>query len=340
MADKQVTREDVAKLAGVSTAVVSYVVNGGPRPVAKQAKERVLAAIRETGYKVNQHARALAGGRTGVVGLVVPDITNAFFAEIAYEIQRESRRHGTTVLLGNSNNNQVDEAEIIEALLDRGLDAILLVGTSPRLDAEIVEGRRAQVILLDRVPEDSTIASVTVDNRSGASEATAHLLAHGRRHVAMIGGPEGLAVSLERQRGYRDALADAGRANEALVYAAEFTRQGGFEAFARLFSGPDRPDAVLVASEEQSLGAYAAAAELHLEIPREVAVFAFDGTRNARYHVPSLSTITQPVKEMARAAFSLLGSGSDSAVRDITCRYEFTPRASCGCVAGDPPADT
>ena len=231
---RSVTQEDVARRAGVSTAVVSYVLNDGTRPVAPETRERVLKAIRETEYEANYHAAALAGGQTRTAGLVVPDITNAFFGELARALQDQLRPTGHTLLLGDSIENPDEEIKVIRTLERRGVDALFIIGASDSLDRELATSRTTKMVFLDRSPKPSDIASVTIDNREAARRATHHLQQHGRQRVAAIAGPVNLKTARDRLEGYNDALVAAGNSRTRNSTAAPFTRAGGYVAATKL----------------------------------------------------------------------------------------------------------
>lgn len=328
---RSVTQGDVAKRAGVSTAVVSYVLNTGARPVATETRERVIRAIQETGYETNYHAAALAGGKTHTAGLVMPDITNAFFVEMARALQDQLRPTGHTLLLGDSIENSDEEMKVIQTLERRGVDVLFLIGVNESLDRELATSRKAKLVFLDRAPHSVDIASVTIDNRDAARRATHHLIEHGRKRVAAIAGPVHLKTAKERLEGYNDALAAAGSAQSQNSVAAPFTRAGGYVAASQLLQSSQRPDALFISSEEQAAGAYAAVLNRGLSIPSDVAIFAFDGTKHAPYFWPALSTITQPVAEIIKNAIKLWRHTAGGETQQVTCNYRFEPRGSCGC---------
>lgn len=330
-AKRAVTQEDVARRAGVSTAVVSYVLNEGTRPVATETRERVLRAIHETGYEANYHATALAGGKTRTAGLVVPDITNTFFVELARALQGHLRPTGHVLLLGDSIENSEEEIKVVRALERRGVDALFIIGVSESLDQQIARTKGTKIVFLDRAPQADDIASVTINNVDAASRATLHLLEHGRQRVAAITGPLTLKTARERLEGYRSALIAANYGTTQRSVEAPFTREGGYNAAEKLLRMDPRPDALFISSEDQAAGAYAAVQSLGLSIPSDVAIFAFDGTKHAPYFWPALSTITQPVSEITGYAVELWAHNTKGRSEHVKCHYRFEPRGSCGC---------
>ncbi|MFD9045611.1 LacI family DNA-binding transcriptional regulator, partial [Streptomyces zaomyceticus] len=185
----KVTRDDVARLAGTSTAVVSYVINNGPRPVAPATRERVLAAIKELGYRPDRVAQAMASRRTDLIGMIVPDARQPFFAELAHAVEQAAAERGKMVLVGNSDYRDEREVHYLRAFLGMRVSGLILVsqGMSERAASE-VEAWDARVVLLHERPEALDDVAVVTDDIIGAQLATQHLLDHGYPYVACMGG--------------------------------------------------------------------------------------------------------------------------------------------------------
>jgi LacI family transcriptional regulator len=335
-----VTRNDVAARAGTSVAVVSYVVNGGPRPVAAATRARVLAAIAELGYRPNGLARALKRGRTNVIGLLVPDSSNPFFAAMSHAIEERAAAAGFVVLLGNSAGSPEREHGFVQALLEQRVDGIVLLGTEDEAKAaETLSASTVPVVALHRTlpwigaaPADwRPDGVVSVDNEAGGYEATRHLRRHGHRRVACIAGPEGALPSDERVAGWRRALAGT---NAALV-REPFTREGGYRAARELFAAGRAPRAVFVCSDEQAIGVLRYAVESGRSMPEDVALVSFDGTRDGLFTTPTLTSVVQPMGEIARIAMDrILESLEDPTVTTEQVRtlpVEVRIGESCGC---------
>ncbi|MCL2735246.1 MAG: LacI family transcriptional regulator [Propionibacteriaceae bacterium] len=323
------TRADVARVAGTSQAVVSYVVNDGPRRVAPATRDRVLAAIEETGYRPNQVARALARGRSSAVGLIVPDVANPFYAAVASSVERAVADTGAVVLLGHSAGSQEREHALLEAYADQGVDTILMAPSADQVDLGRLRRRPPHVVLLDR-GADAPLPRVTVDHQEAARFAVAHLVAHGRQRIGCVSGPEDLAVARLRRRGWRDALDQAGL-RPGPHACGPFSRTGGYDAAALVLA--QDLDAVFVSTEQQAVGVLRRAAELGIRVPEDLALFTFDGTADAEFTLPALSTMAQPFDEIARTALSLVMSDeSPDQVVQLACSAQI--RRSCGCPDG------
>ncbi|GAB3419096.1 LacI family DNA-binding transcriptional regulator [Flindersiella endophytica] len=331
-----VTRDDVARLAGTSTAVVSYVLNNGPRPVSEATRQRVLAAVEQLGYRPNGVARSLRAQRTRVLGLIVPDISNPYFAQLARDIEDVAFGQGYTVVLGNSVGDTARELVYVRTFVESRVDGLLYIsaGQPGHCVDELVRSGIPTVVL-DRRVRGFNASSVTADNRGGARVATQHLIEHGHRRIAFLGGPSKFSPAAERRRGWSSQLRQAGLASDrSLVVRAAFDRNTGYRAALDVLSTADRPTALFAAADEQGIGALRAAHELGLRVPDDLAIVSFDGVVDAAYTVPSLTGVRQPVRAMAARALSiLLGlvSGDDAEPVHEVFPVELILRGSCGC---------
>lgn len=327
-----VTRADVARYAGVSTAVVSYVVNGGPKAVSEATAAKVRAAIAQLGYRPNSTARALALGSTRTLGLVVPDGTSPFYAELTLEIQRAAASIGYAVLTTSTGFDPEVELRSILDLCDRQLDGLLLArATGLRHLTELTRhGVQTPVVLIDSATPFPGCPTVGPNATEGIAEAVDHLLRVHRHHsVALIMGDTADTASDGRETGWMQAHARRGRTPGPIDRTA-FTRAGGYAAGRRLLDRANRPRAIVTSSDLQAIGLLRAAHELGLRVPGDLAVASFDGTEETEYCWPSLTTSRQPTTQMAHAAVQ-------AALRvppeqdHQTFAMELTVRESCGC---------
>ncbi|AWI28485.1 LacI family DNA-binding transcriptional regulator [Streptomyces tirandamycinicus] len=337
----KVTRDDVARLAGTSTAVVSYVINNGPRPVAPATRERVLAAIKELGYRPDRVAQAMASRRTDLIGMIVPDARQPFFAEMAHAVERAAADRGKMVLVGNSDYRDEREVHYLRAFLGMRVAGLILVsqGPSERAAAEI-EAWDARVVLLHERPEAIDDVAVVTDDIGGAQLATRHLLEHGHPYVACLGGVEetpavGDPVA-DHVEGWRRAMLESGRSTEGRLFSAPYNRYDAYRLALELLSGPERPPAIFCATDDQAIGVLRAARELRIDVPGELAVAGFDDVKEAALTDPPLTTVASDRPAMARAAVDLV---LDDGLRVVGSRRErvklfpsaLIVRRSCGC---------
>jgi LacI family transcriptional regulator len=338
-----VRRIDVARLAGTSPSVVSYVLNGGPRPVSSAARARVLAAVAELGYRPNGIARSLRMSRSTTLGLVVPDTANPFFAHLARAVEDAAFAAGYTLLIGNAAENADRQAAYAQTFLARQVDGLFLVPAHGSSVPPELVSTDVPWVTLDRELPGTAAGAVLIDNRAGAREATRHLLSHGRRSIACIAGPDDVRTAIDRVEGWRDALREAGLpVPERAVSHAPFGRRAGREHALRLLDGPDEYDALFVASDEQAIGVLRALHELALQCPRDIAVVSFDGIAESEFATPSLTTMSQPFVEIGRAAVAdlleLIGERGRPGTRTVL-EAHLTVRESCGCPADRPPKE-
>lgn len=224
---RRITRADVARVAGTSVAVVSYVINNGPRPVAETTRLRVLEAIEKTGYRPNDIARALASGNTLTYGLVVPDISNPFFATLAQALQREAFSHGRVLLLGDAGDDRQREHDLINHLLRRQVDGLLYTSVDRHPWFDLIRASGTPCVMIDTIDSHAGVCAIRVDERDAACQATRHLLQHGYQDIGIFVGPLTMLNAQDRLNGWRDAQMEAGIApREEWIFEAPYTRQG------------------------------------------------------------------------------------------------------------------
>lgn len=326
-----VTRSDVAKAAGTSVAVVSYVINNGPRPVAEATRQRVLAAIQQTGYRPNAVARALASGSTKTFGLIVPNIANPFVASMAHVLLQESLNHGHVMLLGDAGDDRQRELELIQGLLNRQVDGLFYTSVDRHPYIDVIQASGTPLVMLDRIEPRPGVSMLCVNEREAARQVTAHLLSHGYQQVGMISGPREMLNAQDRIQGWRDAMAQHGlTVDEALIFPAGYSRQGGYDAGQRMIASGRVPRALFTSNEGQAIGCIRALSEHGLRVPHDVALVCFNGTEQSAFHVPTLTTVRQPLREMARSAIAMLKNGHGEAqLAEFPHHLEFGE--SCGC---------
>ncbi|SDH57796.1 LacI family DNA-binding transcriptional regulator [Agrococcus jejuensis] len=297
---RRATRADVARLAGVSPAVVSFTLNGS-RPVAPETAERVRAAIAELGYTPNAAARALTTGRSTMLGLVVHDITNPYYSSIAATVQEEADARGLGVIVMSTLGDSSRTLPLMRALDDRHVRGII-VTTALLGDDEQEAGRlQARVVQLSAGAGVPGAAVVRADMRSGADAAMRHLVDLGHARIAYLGGRDGFHARLgaweasHRERGVEPGPCEL----------VPFSRTAGDEGMRRILA-LEVPTAVLCASDMIAVGAMRALRDAGLRVPEDVSVVGFDDTYEARFAAPALTTVHLPIEEMARLAVAAL----------------------------------
>jgi DNA-binding LacI/PurR family transcriptional regulator len=297
---------DVARLAGVSTATVSRALNN-TAPIAPATRTAIDDAVAQLGYRPNPIARSLVTKSTQTIALLLPDITNPFYAQLVSGIQQLMLARGQTMLLCTTEGDPEQEARYLRVLRAKHVDGALVDGLvlPPEQIAAFVEDG-FPIVCLDRDVHSPTIPLVQVDNRLGARLATEHLLALGHTRIAHVSGTHE-RISEERLAGYRSALADAGIAPDpAFVAAGHFTEQGGHAAMGALLESGIRFTAVFCANDLSAMGALNAILSSGRRVPSDLSIVGFDDLRLSPYTSPPLTTIHQPAVQIAQHATELL----------------------------------
>ncbi|MBB2910310.1 LacI family transcriptional regulator [Streptosporangium becharense] len=330
-----VTLADVARRAGTSTAVVSYVMNDGPRPVAAATRERVLAAAAELGYRPNRIARALRARVSGVVGLVLADASNPYFAALARHIEQALESHGKLTLLGNAGFDPERQRQLAERFLDAQVDGLAVVSSDGGLDvATRAAAAGVPAVYVHHRPDRARTPLVAADNEASVHAAVEHLRWHGHRRIAFLTGPDDVGPVGERRRAWQEAVAPHER--EPRLLRCDFSRAAAAALVQRLAAEDMLPRAVIVATDEQAIGVLSGASAAGLAVPDRLAVISCDGAPESAYTAPSLTVVAQPLEAMARYAVDLL---FDRAAPPPALHAPLIPRRSCGCVvpAAGPP---
>ena len=326
---KAVTRADVARYAGVSTAVVSYVVNNGPKPVAAQTAARVREAIELLDYRPNVNAQALRRGTTEMLGLILSDATNPFFTELAGAVGRAAHARGYAMMMGSSNGDGETENRLIDDLIRRQVDGLIVASIYQRPTLRAGSTARLPMVWLDNFHDIPGYAGVGPDSHQGARLAVQHLLEHGHRNIGLIIGIGQGAPIDPREFGWLDTLRRAGISDGSVAHV-EWSREGGYAGGLQLLGQPNPPTAIFASSDLQAVGLLHAARELGLRIPEDLAIVAFDGTKESEFSWPPLTVVAQPIQRLAEAAVELLldGPGNNPHRR---FPLDLIIRRSCGC---------
>jgi DNA-binding LacI/PurR family transcriptional regulator len=304
-----VSVNDVARHAGVSNATVSRVMND-PDAVTVQTRQRVRQAFEALGYRPNRVARRLRrkSGQRDLVGLMIPDIQNPFFADLARGVEDVAAAHGIAVILCNSNDEPAKERFYFDVMRAEAVDGAIVVPVTEDDPAVMAWTREGGVLVtVDRSVNLPAVDRVEIDNHRGAYEATHYLIASGHRRIGLITGRDNVSTSRDRQRGFEDAL-QAHR----LRFPAEYLRVGDFRQLAgqtlatELLALPTPPTALLVLNNLMAVGALAAIHARNLQIPSDVAVIGFDELPWSEALNPPLTVVRQPARDAGRSAMELL----------------------------------
>ncbi len=309
-----VTRNDVARLAGVSPAVVSFVINNGPRPVSEETRQRVLAAIKELGYRPNTIARSLRLRRSNTIGMIVFDISNVYYSEVAKGVQDLADSYGYTVILANTHGSADAQTACVENLVSRQVEGIIFI-TLPVVARELEMLETFSIIPVYIDPEGdleeeiiSRIRYISVDSEGGGYHVGRYLLEKGHRNLACITGKRLLAQNTDwrwrRQVGFERALNEADIVS-TVIYTGEHS-EDGYQAAYDLLKSANRPTAIFTGNDLLAIGVMRAALDLGLKIPSDLAVCGFDDIDMARYTFPRLTTVRIEKYKLGQQAFKML----------------------------------
>lgn len=325
---RSVTRRDVAELAGTSPATVSYVVNHGPKYVSPETRDRVLAAIRELGYRPDPVARSFRSSDTQAIGMLVPNFIGPFFADLVAEVERQATERDKVVMFASTGFDPTVERRMLQNFADRRVGAVLVIGPTAQLEAANIEHGALNVF---RPGGAGVCIPVGVRQRAATRAGVEHLIEHGRSRLAAIFGPSAHTVFQVRYRGWRDATGYSREQNRTLVRRTEYSFRGGYEAARDLFSQPDPPDGLFVSNDTQAIGALHALYSMGLQVPRDVAVVSIDGTELGPYLIPALTSVNQPTDLIASAALDLVDANPDEVPTSVRVPFELKIGQSCGC---------
>jgi len=298
------TITDVARRAGVSKSLVSLVMRGADH-VSPERRQAVNKAAAELGYRPNAMARSLVQRRTHLVGVMVSDLHNPFFADVVAGIQEQAARTGYKVLVNSGNRAAAREADAMETLLQLRADGIIL--GSPVLDDEVIgrASREVPIVLVGREAHGPAVDSVTNDDRAGAEVAVEHCVSLGHRRIAHIDGGHG-AGAPARRHGYEAAMKRLGLGDLVSVVSGTYTEEGGHTGCLLLLGQKPRPTAIFAANDLAAIGALNAIEESGLKVPDDISLVGYDNTSLAALRHISLTTIHQPRLEMGQLALSTL----------------------------------
>jgi DNA-binding LacI/PurR family transcriptional regulator len=325
--------QDIADAAGVSQSTVSRVLTGAPNaiPINPATRERILEVARQMRYRPNPLARGLRGARTMLLGVIVREITDPFFAGAVDAISTEANRRGYNVVLGDAHGH-TDEAIALRTVLEtRHCDAILLLGDTsdqPRLMEDLRDTNVPVVGLWQGTARMPGMSVVGVDNKFGLGGLMDHLIGLGHRKIAFVGGAfvEGRLIGDigERRAAFLErATAEGLETPDGFVRDARNSLSGGSGALRELMALPERPTAIIASTDLLAIGALHAAAHMGLHVPGEISIVGFDDLPMAEYTTPALTTVCMPIAEMAAAGVkAAIDEGQD---REATALQILTP---------------
>lgn len=318
---KSVTVYDIAKEANVSVATVSRVLNN-TAPVKASTRERIQSLINKYQFQPNALARSLIKKVTGMIGIILPDITNPFFPEVLAGLEQEARKQGYTFFLCDTGSSNLDikeqykrETQYLNILMEKQVDGIIMIGgridlhkCSKEMAKEVAEiNKRVPLVFINGNLPGAKFHRVVIDEEAGGRMVTEHLIGLGHRDIAFIGGYSQMSNTVERLQGFRMAMERAGLpVREEWIDHGGFSVQRGKNMMGRLLEMDTVPTAVVCANDLVGIGAIKAAVKSGLQVPRDVSITGVDGVPLAASVIPELTTMSLRCLELGRAAASVL----------------------------------
>lgn len=306
----RVTVEEIARIAGVSKATVSRVANNVSEGVGKETRERVQRIMDSMNYSAGRSPSIAHSMKSCSIALILPDITNPFFSDIAKAVESKARQEGYITILANTDFSEENELKLISNLISKKVDGIILVASGAKTMPEHLLPMHYGIpmILLDRqLSGDQEWQGVYSDNEYAAFCSCEMLIKNGSREIVFLSGPMGVSTSIERANGYRAALKQYACVDDPrLVKYGNYTVEAGYNAIIQLAREGRRYSAVLAGNDMMALGALNALKELNYKVPSQVELIGFDNISFSQYSDPPLSTIQQPTVEMGTKATEML----------------------------------
>ena len=300
------TIRDLAREAGLSTGTVSNVLNN-LQTVSGENREKVLAAIKKLDYKKNRTAYQLRSKTSFTLGLVIPDIANPFYPEIARGLEDAASRQGYSLFLCNKDRSVEQERVVLDALVSQNVAGIVLY--KPQLPAQEIEKVRSScaLVLIDMAPDAFNCDSINVDDAQGIRMALRHIAEMDHRRIAFISGSEDAYSSTIRMRTYIDTMKELGLPIlDGYLQKGDYSLYSGRRAVESMMSLPQPPTAIMSANDIMAIGAMLRAAEMGLSIPADLSIVGYDDSQAVQYAKPELSTVWHPKYEIGQAATDLL----------------------------------
>lgn len=335
--------KELAGKLGLSVTTVSRVLNGKSEKfrISKETSRKVLDAARKYHYSPNRIARGLKLEKTETIGLIIPDIANPYFGSIAKTIEVEARNNGYSIILCDSLDDEITEAELLQLLADRRVDGIIIAPTGRNSEhVKEIQEQGIPVMVIDRYFPDTSLPFVTTNNYLGALLATEYFIKMGHRIIACIQGINGISANSERVKGYHDALQKHKISiNEKLILGTDFGEENGYNQTKKLLTFTERPTAIFALSNLISLGALRAVKEAQLTVPEDISIVSFDEQPFSAFLTCPMTTVEQPREEIGKLAFQnllkIIGNGNSEKMKNIMLNPRLIIRDSVKKVNGE-----
>lgn len=323
---RKVTMMDIALKAGVSKATVSMVLNKKDESISAETREKILGITEELGYIPNSIARSLSTKKSGTIGIILPDIINPFFSQMARAIEDAASELQYNVIFCNTDNDNEKEEMYLKLLISKLVDGVILIsGGKSAKNVSILKANHVPFVLVDRYIEgyDKELG-VYCNNRDGITEGLKYLYERGKRKIAFACGSSVLHVFKERLKAYVDFMSEYNIYNPSLVANGDVSLKGGMEATEKILSTVNELDAIFYSNDIMAMGGIKVLTRKGYNIPKDIGVMGFDNIQMAEFIEPELTTIAQPIYEMGKSSCELLVNHINGEV--VEKQILFTPR--------------
>jgi LacI family repressor for deo operon, udp, cdd, tsx, nupC, and nupG len=322
---------EVARLAGVSVATVSRTLRS-PEQVLPETRDKVKAAVEQARYRPNLMAIQFRSRKTGNLVILVPDISNTFFARVIRGAQEAAQAAGYRLLLCDTLGRDAIERQFAELVYAHQADGVIQLRARDPFDSSAPNQSAPPMVNACEVVKDAAFPTITLDNHAAAKAMTQHLIELGHRRIALIKGPISSPLTQDRVAGYQAALQQAGIAPDpTLICRGDFTLNAGFEGAALMLALPKRPTALFCENDEMAIGALKRIKQAGLRVPEDISVVGFDDIPMAAYSDPPLTTVSQPAEAFGEQAVHLLIAlieGRDIGEQRVVLPFTLAVRSS------------
>ncbi|AKN31662.1 LacI family transcriptional regulator [Clostridium carboxidivorans P7] len=331
---KNISIIDVAKQAGVSVTTVSRIINNVDYPVAAKTREKVLKVIDELQYTPNKAAQGLKKKFSDIIGLIVRDISDSYFGEMANGVTNRASELGYLSFVCNTGRNPEDELRYHEHLWQHRVKGIILAGGGldqvdykKKLENQLLRHEKYGLKIVSLAPQGIEIPYVMINDFDAGKKVTDYLIQRGHKKIAFMGGPSKVFTSIERLKGFKAAIDAAGiEYNKNYITSSDFSQKGGYEAFSSLISKVSDLTAICCANDNIAIGAMSAIREHGLSIPKDISIISIGDIKEARYTTPPLTTLTIPHYEMGQMAVDVITQWKEKV--EITLNTSIFERSS------------
>lgn len=317
-----VTLKEVANKCGVSITAVSLVLNNKPNRISIDVQKRILDTVKKMNYKPNQIAVSMITKKTKTIGLILPDISNLYFSELAKVIEQNAYLAGYNIIYGNTSDSVEHTFEYFEFFSNRGVDGIIMIYSNLFVNQhkkkmkQIIEKIEIPVVVLDRFLVSNLTTTILVNHKKGGEMATKHLIDLGHRKIGCVTGPINTISSNERLEGYKRALRTAGLPfKKELVFQGDFQAQSGMEALPYLLK--EKVTAIFSFNDMMAIGLYRECKKSNIEIPNDLSIVGYDDIFLSELLDPPLTTIFQPINELGMLATSAIIGMINNNTKDV-----------------------